>query len=58
MRDAATIPSPLVGEGGRRSLTDEGLRPHPALPDITDKETPHPTSPRSATFSHKGRRTK
>lgn len=41
-------PSPLVGEGGGRRLTDEGF--------CNDGETPHPTSLRSATFSHKGRR--
>ena len=42
------LPSPLVGEGGSRRLTDEGF--------CNGGETPHPTSLRSATFSHKGRR--
>ncbi|OMG58446.1 hypothetical protein BJP32_09945 [Brevundimonas sp. ZS04] len=38
------LPSPLVGEGGRRSLTDEGSRHrsgHEALAPV--EETPHPS---------------
>ena len=52
-------PSPLAGEGGRRSLTDEGSRrliEMISMPYRRGLSTPHPTSLREATFSHKGRR--
>jgi hypothetical protein len=44
------FPSPLVGEGGLRSRSDEGLK---ALSGLAGA-TPHPSL--RDTFSHKGRR--
>src|SRR5690606_240710 len=36
-------PSPLVGEGGRRSLTDEGSRDVAEIIPSDDREPPHPS---------------
>ncbi|QPC94624.1 hypothetical protein GA829_30715 [Mesorhizobium sp. INR15] len=50
------LSSPLVGEGGlaRSAKTDEGCWTER---DVSASwNTPHPTSLREATFSHKGRR--
>src|SRR5258705_8245864 len=41
------FPSPLVGEGGARSASDEG--------SVSAERTPHPASLREATLSHKRR---
>src|SRR5690606_19312849 len=63
LRACCKFPSPLVGEGGRRSLTDEGWRrrvgkPAASVPPRRLKValTPLIRAPPAPTFSHKGRR--
>ena len=55
---AAPLPSPLVGEGAPKGRMRGGGRnaSFQGLTRCAPASTPHPTSLRSATFSHKGRR--